>query len=280
MTENKVMSSFIQTPPTGWSKCLFYQHQLKNGQSENVLYEFNVNNIVCEPMKRLSFGGHVVSQKYHIIDTDRKIDVLTDIVLQTPVPMRVPFGKSINKTEGDKEKTTVDLSFWGMEQDPRMVQFYNNIKAWDDFNVETAKLNRCEWFSNDSIHPDVLAHFYKPMSRQRIRRKDKKAFSPQLTLQLKKRYNRYECDVYDSDRNIATTDDITKGCSVIALYRFGGLWFAKNSFSPSNQVLQLQIQEKNRIRGFCITPDETIPAPFARSNASTDNDVVMSMSTV
>lgn len=249
---SELKNPIIPTPQTGWVKCLFYQHKHQNGQVENLLYEFDVNKIVCDPMKRLNFGGHVVIQRFHLVDPERKIDVLTDIVIQTPISMKIPFGKSITKSDNDKEKTTIELSFYGMEQDQKLNSFYNNMKAWDDFNVIMAKTNRGDWFSNDDLHPDVLEHFYKRMTRARIRRKDKKSFSPQLTLQLKKRYNRYECDVYDSERNAITTDEITRGCAVIALFRFSGLWFSKNSFSPSNQALQLQIQESNRLKGFCI----------------------------
>jgi len=237
-------------------RILYYKPEQVN-QTDPVcasLYPFDPSRVQYSEPKRMDYGGYVVYCTYHLVDEEKNIDAVIPIVLQTP-RMRTPWGVSVNTKEDQRKQITVDLSFFGMEKDADVSALYMVLKLWDSLNVAKAKENKTTWFANaDDIHPDVLQHFYKPITRLRKRRRDGKAFSPSMTTKVYKRYGVYECEVYDNSSNPKqmTVESIDAGTNLTALVTHTGIWFGHNSFSSAFKLTQACVERTDAVRGFAM----------------------------
>lgn len=224
---------------------LIHTYTDEKGQFVRRLFPFNPKNIVYQPLKRMSFGGHCVKMSYKLVSPEHNLDKEVPIVLQAP-PMRTSFGMST--TSQQSEKLSLDLSFYKQDEDEDVHQFFLTMKAWDDRNLDEAKKNKDDWFANSGdIEPEVLRHFYKASTRTRKRNSDGKEFSPSLSLKCPKINTQTEPEFAatffseDKTRIMDPEGTVTKQSRVLTIFSSTGMWFQASSFSPGFELQQCQI---------------------------------------
>jgi len=240
-------------PGVNYPRILYYLPEGEDPVNARLL-PFDPNNVVYSEPKAMQFGGHTVFCSYHLVDPKLGVDCIIPVTLQSPI-MRCPWGANENTKEGQRKQTSIDLSFFGMENNPEVMDFYNVMKLWGEIDVEKAKQNKTSWFQGaHDVHENVIQHFYKAVTRPRVRASDKKVFSPSITLKAMKRYNVYEAEVYNSDSVPKQIEmkNITPGTSLECLFTHTGLWFNNNSFSPSFKLMQAQVQNNDCVVGFSM----------------------------
>ena len=83
--------------------------------------------------------------------------------LQTPV-MKLPFGLSIDDRQ-EVPKYALDLSFRGIETDPKLEKFYNSLDKMDNKLVDDAVKHSMEWFKKKKSSKEVMSNLYNPIIR-------------------------------------------------------------------------------------------------------------------
>jgi hypothetical protein len=182
------------------------------------------------------------------------------IVINTP-KMRLPFG--VGKFEdGPSVKYSLDMSFNGMDNDPKMKAFYDAIHELDEKIIADTKKNSLAWLRKKTVSDDVARTLYTPSLKYS---KDKETGEPNTkyppTLKAKLPYydGRFTCSVFDHKREKLDgdfTQQVNKGQFVTAIIRCGGVWFSGGKYGVSWKVEQLKLHEGQGVIGYAFRDDE------------------------
>ena len=111
---------------------------------------FDVNELTFDSVKKNSMGGNVVYFKY---------ENHPKIIMQTPA-VSAPFGLSTyTDDKTGAVKYSIDISFRGMEEDPKIQLFHDQMSAFDDFLMNAAVTNSKDWFGKKQSK-EVVENFY------------------------------------------------------------------------------------------------------------------------
>jgi len=238
-------------PITEFPRVLYYK---KDGDPADRarLLPFDPRNIVYSKPQRMDYGGCHVECQYRLVDAEKGLNTLIPITLQSPL-MSSRWGLNVHDKAGQRKTISVDLSFYGMEKNPVVLEFHDVLAMWDDLVLEQAKKEKRAWFKGaDDIHEDVLKHFFKRITKPSKRASDGKIFSPSLRAKVYKRYNNYECEAYTNEDppKLCPMESIKEGTELTALIRHTGIWFGDNSFTSAFKLIQAQVSKSEKMVGF------------------------------
>ena len=101
---------------------------------------FTASDLTCEDVKTNSLGGKVVYLKHN----EQK-----KLTMQTPL-VSAPFGLSTYTDEKTGiTKYSIDMSFKGMEADPKIKLFHEKMEEFDNHILTLAEKNSKEWLEKD-----------------------------------------------------------------------------------------------------------------------------------
>tara|TARA_Y100000389_G_C17458110_1_gene519594 strand:- start:1494 stop:2174 length:681 start_codon:yes stop_codon:yes gene_type:complete len=182
------------------------------------------------------------------------------IVLHTP-KMRLPFG--VGKfEEGSIIKYTIDMSFNGMDNDPKMKTFYDAIHAIDEKILSDTKQNSLTWLRKKSVSDDVARTLYTPSlkySKDKDTGEPNTKYPPTIKAKLPFYDGKFACSVFDNKKTKLEGDftkNIDKGQYVTAIIKCGGVWFSGGKYGVSWKVEQLLIHEGQEIIGYAFRDDD------------------------
>jgi hypothetical protein len=212
---------------------------------------FNVSKITFSPVKMLESGGKQAYLNYEG----------RPLVMQVG-PLETPFGLSVyDKTS--PPKYSVDLKLRGYDDAtayPKVAVIYNALHSLDDFMLEQGVKNSKQWFKGDKSR-DVLSELYTTIIRfSKDADGNVKPYPPTLKLQLRKRDDKFETQVYDDKKRLITDipmeDVLVKGSVLTALIQCTGVWFAGGKYGLSWKAIQIRADTiPERIRGFAFLDD-------------------------
>lgn len=219
------------------------------------LYSFEPQNIIYSPIKR-SFGAYVVDMTYHLVDEADHIDAVVPIVLQTPL-MRSPWGVCESKFENKdrngqpKKVYNLHLSFNNMDREPEIESFFKVLYAWDEHNLETARLNRAKWFPTlRNLTEDAVVNFQKRITQIRVNTKTGDQYPPRLDTKIDVRFGRISTKFFDADCSPIESSFVSNNSTVRALVKCNGMWFSNNNFSISFVASQVQLGANNNFENY------------------------------
>lgn len=176
--------------------------------------------------------------------------------LQTP-EMKSPFGAGCYGEDLVK-KWSIELSF---SQDLEN-KFMNNIKAIDDFCIESAFVNSKAWFNKANMKKDNIDLLYNPIIRYNMKdgEKDTK-YPPRMKLKIPNKEGTNMLDptvkVFDFDtnepintENLSIEDIFQKGCFVKCLVASQGVYFAAGKFGLSFRIEHVKVKLPDNIKGY------------------------------
>lgn len=242
---------------------------------------FKVSNVTFSPVKTLDSGGKQAYLNYNS----------SALVMQVG-PLETPFGLSVFDKQGPP-KYSVDLKLRGYDDPanhPNAATTYNAFHALDEYMLDQAVKNSTAWFKGAKSR-EVLSELYTPVVRFSVDSEgNRKPYPPTIKIQLRKRDDKFEADVYDENKrplnDVPLEDIIVKGTVLTALIQCTGVWFAGGKFGLSWKAVQLRADKvPHTFRGKPAFLDDDgqadAPAPPSQSASSNrfaalhdDNDEV------
>lgn len=179
--------------------------------------------------------------------------------------LETPFGLSVfDKAPGAPPKYTVELKLRGHDDPagfPKVAQIYQAMNALDEYMIDQGQKNCRQWFKADASR-DMVKMMYSPSVRySRDADGNLKPYPPTLKVQLRRRNDAFETEVYDENRqllkDVPLEDVIVKGSRLTMLIQCTGVWFAGGKFGLSWKAVQILADSvPQRIRGFAFVDEE------------------------
>ena len=249
---------------------------------------FNVDKLKYSELKIMKSGAKSIYINYN----GNKVN------LQTPI-LNIPYGVNdnmqfIKKDENRKDeerKYDITVSFKGMDENPKIKQFYDKMKELEQKIIDDAFTNRLAWFKNNcSGNKDFVSNMFTPIVKHD---KDKTTgeyankYPP--TFKAKIPYNssenKFEFDCFDMDNNEINFQDILsnlKGGKAQFIIQLSGIWFSAGIFGCSWKVVSSKFQQINMSKPtFVVDSDDEMNNDNNDEDdddISVDNDIIAKIS--
>jgi len=196
---------------------------------------FKTSNVTFSAVKTLESGGKQAYLNYSG----------GPLVMQVG-PLETPFGLSVFDKQGPP-KYSVDLKLRGYDDPtnhPKTATIYNAFHALDEFMLDQGVKNSATWFKGAKSR-EVLSELYTPVVRFSVDAEgNRKPYPPTLKVQLRKRDDKFEADIYDENKrplnDIPLEDIIVKGTVLTVLIQCTGVWFAGGKYGLSWKAIQIR----------------------------------------
>ena len=204
---------------------------------------FSASNLSCEDVKTNSLGGKVVYLKHN----DQK-----KLTMQTPL-VSAPFGLSTYTDEKTGiTKYSIDMSFKGMDSDPKIQTFHDKMAELDNHILELAEKNSKEWLGK-KMSKEVVEALYRPVVKQA---KDPEKYAPTMKMKITNgRNGEMNVEAYDSTRNKMDMKELTQGSRIRCLIECSSIWFVNKQFGVSWRLVQVEVHKPDKISGFSFMED-------------------------
>lgn len=215
--------------------------------------KFDINNVKFSEPKNLSNGGKAIYLNY---ETDGNKQI---IVFQSP-KMMCPYGISCFD-QGDYPKYSLEMSFGGMDDDPTLERFFQNLESLDKKLISEGMKNSQAWFKKKKISEEVVTALYAPqikVSRDKETGEPNNKYPPTFKVKVPYKDERFTCSVYDNKKNKVEdniSDILGKGCRVQCLIQCVGLWFAGGKYGCSWKIVQVKVNPSKSITGYSFVDD-------------------------
>ena len=213
---------------------------------------FDVSEMTFRAPKVLDSGGKIVSVDY----SGRQL------MTQSP-SMIVPYGLNVYDKAGPTSYS-VDLSFRGVEENPKLKTFHDMLVAFDERLINAGVENSLAWFKMPNASREVIKAFYTPSVKLSFDSEGKpKPYPPTLKVKLpKNKSGSFETLFYDSEKRpyegVTVEDLLLKGSRATLLIKCTGLWFAGSKFGASWKAVQCKM--------------DSVPSGLGRNCAIQDDD--------
>lgn len=171
------------------------------------------------------------------------------IMLQTAIEMRSPYG--LNKYDvGEKASNpdySIDISFDGYDVPGPVQDYYNVIKAFDNFVKAEGYKNRKLWFKGDLSKEVVDAFYNDSIKVAKDKEGNLKPYAPTQKLKLnmggavERRTKLYDVDGKLLSEPIEKL--LLKGVTLTAIIECGGVWFAGGKFGVTWRATQIIVHK-------------------------------------
>lgn len=203
---------------------------------------FDVSDISFDAVKKNSMGGKVVYLKH---------GGNKNITLQTPL-MSAPFG--ISGYTDDKTgitKHSLDISFKGAADDPKIQTFLDKMNEFDKCLIETAAKNSKDWLGK-SMKKDVVEALYRPLIKPS---KDPEKYAPTIKFKVPSKDGKMLVDAFDHKKQPFDLNNFVPGTRVQAIIECSSVWFVNKQFGVSWKLVQLRMSKPEKLTGFSFIPD-------------------------
>ena len=176
--------------------------------------------------------------------------------------MSMPYGLNVFDKAGPPTYS-VDLSFRGTEEDPKLQSFYDMLVQFDELMVEAGIKNSQKWFKMPNASREVIKAFYTPSIKISLDRDGKpKPYPPTFKVKLPKKNGAFEAQFYDSEKRpyegVTVDELLVKGARATILIKCTGVWFAGSKFGVTWKAIQVRM--------------DSVPASIGRSCAILDDE--------
>jgi hypothetical protein len=177
------------------------------------------------------------------------------IVLQTP-EMFAPFGMQ----KWDNDKYSIDLSFKGLEGRDSLKMFYDKMSELDEKLIDDGVANSFEWLKKKGASREVVKALYTRLVRHPVDKNTGEIstkYPPTFKLTLPWKNGAFQCEVFDSNRNLVDLSTVeTKGSRIVAIIQCLGIWVAAGKYGCTWKVLQMRVAPPQKIKGYAFKETE------------------------
>lgn len=159
----------------------------------------------------------------------------------------------------DKDETgtkfTLEMSFRGMDKEivddsvqsskptTPLTDFYSMLSNIDNYILQKAQEHSVDWFKKQMTR-EACEFLYSPI----IKTPNDPAYAPTFKITMYKRNNKFECDVFDENKEKIEIENphTIKGCNAMALMQCTGIWMAGSKFGTTWKLNQLRVFPRTR----------------------------------
>ncbi len=185
------------------------------------------------------------------------------LVIQTP-SLPVPFGFSGYTDENSgKVSYSMGMQLSGYENDTKVKQFYEAIKAVDEFMIDQALKNSKEWFGKVCSKETIEDKYSPNIKIAKDKNGDPKPYPPSVKVAFNKLRDsdEFECKVFGVDSkndpnpkpitDIPLEELIPKRSQVTTLIQCTGIWFVNGKFNCKWKAIRVRLDSQpERISGY------------------------------
>ena len=199
--------------------------------------QFEPSGVIFSALKKNKNGGKSVV----LTRSDKK-----KLYLQLPF-MRSPFGLSAFTDEStNKTSYSLDLSFDNDNEEAQ--ELANKLRELDEIILNTVANNSKEWLGKKYDINVIREALYKPLVRQ-----GKEGYADTLKLKVQTNSSgEFVSEVYNSDRDQISMDEIERGQKCMCIVEIGQVWFIDNKFGVSVRLSQVLCGESNKLPKFAF----------------------------
>jgi len=199
--------------------------------------QFEPSGVIFSALKKNKNGGKSVV----LTRSDKK-----KLYLQLPF-MRSPFGLSAFTDEStNKTSYSLDLSFDNDNEEAQGLA--NKLRELDEIILNTVANNSKEWLGKKYDINVIREALYKPLVRQ-----GKEGYADTLKLKVQTNSSgEFVSEVYNSDREQISMDEIERGQKCMCIVEIGQVWFIDNKFGVSVRLSQVLCGESNKLPKFAF----------------------------
>jgi len=199
--------------------------------------QFEPSGVIFSALKKNKNGGKSVV----LTRSDKK-----KLYLQLPF-MRSPFGLSAFTDEStNKTSYSLDLSFDNDNEEGQ--ELANKLRELDEIILNTVANNSKEWLGKKYDINVIREALYKPLVRQ-----GKEGYADTLKLKVQTNSSgEFVSEVYNSDREQISMDEIERGQKCMCIVEIGQVWFIDNKFGVSVRLSQVLCGESNKLPKFAF----------------------------
>jgi hypothetical protein len=199
--------------------------------------QFDPSSVLFSALKKNKNGGKSVV----LTRGDKK-----KLYLQLPF-MRSPFGLSAFTDEStNKTSYSLDLSFDNDNDEAQ--ELATKLRELDEIILNTVATNSKDWLGKKYDINVIREALYKPLVRQ-----GKEGYADTLKLKVQTNASgEFISEVYNSDREQISMDDIERGQKCMCIVEIGQVWFIDNKFGVSVRLSQVLCGESNKLPKFAF----------------------------
>ncbi len=199
--------------------------------------QFEPSGVIFSALKKNKNGGKSVV----LTRSDKK-----KLYLQLPF-MRSPFGLSAFTDEStNKTSYSLDLSFDNDNEEAQGLA--NKLRELDEIILNTVANNSKEWLGKKYDINVIREALYKPLVRQ-----GKEGYADTLKLKVQTNSSgEFVSEVYNSDREQISMDEIERGQKCMCIVEIGQVWFIDNKFGVSVRLSQVLCGKSNKLPKFAF----------------------------
>ena len=199
--------------------------------------QFEPSGVIFSALKKNKNGGKSVV----LTRSDKK-----KLYLQLPF-MRSPFGLSAFTDEStNKTSYSLDLSFDNDNEEAQ--ELANKLRELDEIILNTVATNSKEWLGKKYDINVIREALYKPLVRQ-----GKEGYADTLKLKVQTNSSgEFVSEVYNSDRDQISMDQIERGQKCMCIVEIGQVWFIDNKFGVRVRLSQVLCGESNKLPKFAF----------------------------
>ena len=199
--------------------------------------QFDPSSVLFSALKKNKNGGKSVV----LTRGDKK-----KLYLQLPF-MRSPFGLSAFTDEStNKTSYSLDLSFDNDNDEAQ--ELATKLRELDEIILNTVATNSKDWLGKKYDINVIREALYKPLVRQ-----GKEGYADTLKLKVQTNASgEFISEVYNSNREQISMDDIERGQKCMCIVEIGQVWFIDNKFGVSVRLSQVLCGESNKLPKFAF----------------------------
>lgn len=234
---------------------------------------FDAEKVKFGPVKMFKIGSNMSRKTIPIYYNGKPL------TLQLPT-MRSPYSLGCFDS-GDVPRYSMNLSFRDIERNPVQMKFFESMAAFENILLKNAKENSSEWFGKKITSDEVIKEKFSPLIRYSTDEEGKvktytdnntgeeKEFPPTFKLKVPYKDGKFDCKVYDIEKNELDLNEIEmKGSTCTCIVKCNGVWLG-TQFGITFTLLQARIVPKQVIQEFAFQDIEGDVIQTARND---DND--------
>jgi len=231
--------------------------------------KFEVPKVTLSKMASLDNGGKMIFLNY---GGDRN-----PIYLQTP-ELDLPFDSNYfpeERTDRDGNvvkggKLQVQVSLGNMEDNESVKVFHDKLCELDELLKQKAMDNSQAWFKKKNMSMETIESLYTPQVKVSVDQETGEPngkFPPRLGFKVVKKNDKFECSLYDNEKNVFDVNGdtetpvnienvLSRGSRVKAVLKCNGIWLANGKFGCTWRAEQIRVKPgEGTIDEFAILSD-------------------------
>lgn len=233
-----------------------------------VIRPTNVNLTNITYSEQRPFGEHA---KIVYINHNNK-----PIIIQTPV-MTTPYGLG-KFEEGTRVKYSIDMSFRGADENPKIKELYDVLSKLDDKIITDSTKRGQEWFKKKNRSKDLSKELFVPsikIATENGEPTDK--YPPTFKAKVPFYDDKFNIPTFDmttkSLMDSPLDEILTKGSTIQGIVKLNGIWFAGGKFGVSWEIKQLKVKPTEKLLSYAfVESDDEDATDVNDDNEAVDNN--------